>query len=508
MALETVVVGLDGAHFELLDPWLEDSELPNIERIIRNGVSANLESVLPPVTSPNWKAYTTGKNPGKIGIFWWENIDTDRCRVYYPNDRKHQQTEFWEILSNSSRVGVLGVPTTYPPKESGEFVVAGAPDGENTGFAYPDEVEHTLRDKFDYRLAPEHRLKDAPDQAAEDLIELIDQRFRAAKYLADEHDLEFLQVTTFYINSLHHFYWDHEYTLRAWKRIDEHVGDLLDEAENVVLMSDHGSNRIETVFNINTWLERNDYLSLNIGAGNLLHDLGITTDNLIRLATVLRVREPAERIAPEWLLNKVPNEHGEFKREQKTDRVDWDATDAIASGQGPVYLTAPEGTPEYESIRSELVSELRDVTDPNGRPVATDVVPGDEVYHGTYSDEAPDIVIEQAKGVHIPGNIGSEKMFDDPESRWRAENKRHGLFAATGSAFDNGNLGKLSILDLAPTLLHLHDHPVPEDMDGTVRMDVFDPDSDAATRRVRTDSATNVRAEIQRIRAIARDLPI
>ncbi|QHS17323.1 nucleotide pyrophosphatase [haloarchaeon 3A1-DGR] len=508
MALETVVVGLDGAHFELLDPWLDDGELPNIERIVHNGVSADLESVLPPVTSPNWKAYTTGKNPGKIGIFWWENIDTERRRVHYPVDRKHKQTEFWEILASSSRVGVLGVPTTYPPKETGEFVVAGAPDGEDTGFAYPEEIEHTLRDEFDYRLVLNQRLKDAPERAVEEITELIDQRFEAAKYLAAEHDVEFLQLTTFYINSLHHFYWDHEYTLQAWKIIDEHVGDLLDEAENVVLMSDHGSNRIETVFNINTWLERNGYLSLDVGAGNLLHEFGVTTDNLIQLATMLGIRNSAERVAPEWLLNKIPNKHGEFRREQKTDRVDWDATDAIASGQGPIYLTIPDGTPEYERIRSELITELRSVAGPKGRPVASDVFPGDEVYDGAYSDEAPDIVINQAKGVHIPGNIGSNEVFSDPEGRWRAENKRHGMFAATGPAFGNGDVGTLSILDLAPTLLHLHGHPIPEDMDGDVRTDVFAQDSEAAARSVRVESPTDIQAEIERIRSAARELSI
>ena len=405
-------------------------------------------------------------------------------------------------------MGVLGVPTTYPPKETGEFLVAGAPDGEDTGFAYPEDVERTLREEFDYRLVLEHRLKDAPEKAVGEIIELIDQRFEAAKYLAREHNVEFLQLTTFYINSLHHFYWDHGHTLRAWKIVDGHVGDLLEEAENVVLMSDHGSNRIETVFNINTWLERNGYLSLDVGAGNLLQELGVTTDNLTQLASRLGVRKTARQVAPEWLLNRIPNEHGEFKREQKTDRIDWEGTDAVASGQGPIYLTVPEGTAEYDRLRSELMTQLRGVTDSGGRPIANEVRPGDEVYHGGYSDEAPDIVIDQAKGVHIPGNIGSDEVFSDRESRWRAENKRHGLFAATGPAFGSGDRGTLSVLDLAPTLLHLHGHPIPEDMDGNVQTDVFAAGSDAATRPVRVESTTDVRAEIERIRSVARDLSI
>ncbi|QCC51779.1 alkaline phosphatase family protein [Halapricum salinum] len=503
--LRTAVVGLDGAHFELLEPWIEAGKLPNIERIIETGVSSDLKSVMPPVTSPNWKAYATGKNPGKIGIFWWENIDTDARRVYYPTHRKSQNTEYWELLAEDDPVGVLGVPTTYPPKTlQNGFLVAGAPDGENTDFATPPSVEQELREQFDYRVLLSCRLKDYRERAAEEIIDLIDLRFRAAKQLAKEHDVHFLQVSTFYINSLHHYLWDDEYTLRAWQTIDEHVGDITEIADNVVLMSDHGSNPIHTVFHINTWLEEQGYLSLATGSGNALYRLGINTDRLVRLATRLRIREPAERLAPQWLLNRIPNEHGEFKREQKTEMIDWENTDVIASGQGPIYLTLDRDDEDYESIRRAIIERIESLTSPAGNPVADAVYCGEEVYEGEYTEEAPDLVIDQAHGVHIPGNIGSDDVFTDPKSGWRAENKREGLFAASGPAFGRGSPEPLSILDLAPTLLHLYGHAVPDDMDGTVRADVFAEDSDAATRSVEYTQRDSKDTEIDRIRSVAR----
>jgi len=80
--MKLVVVGLDGASFELLDPWIEEGSLPNLRKIKDSGVYGDMESCLPPVTSPNWKCYSTGKNPGKLGIFWWENIDVKNKRVH------------------------------------------------------------------------------------------------------------------------------------------------------------------------------------------------------------------------------------------------------------------------------------------------------------------------------------------------------------------------------------------------------------------------------------------
>lgn len=252
----TVVVGLDGASFELIEPWLESGHLPNIARIVDDGVQGTLESVLPPVTSPNWKTYATGKNPGKLGIFWWENVDVTNRRVGYPDERKHAHATFWELLAEDDPVCVIGVPTTYPPTALNGAVVAGAPDGANEGYTHPPELETELEERFDYRVTKRYRLKDDVERAAEEIHELIERRFDAAEYLCAEYDPQFLQVTTFYLNSLHHYLWDHEYTLAAWQIVDDYLGTVLSDERDVVLMSDHGSNQIETVFNVNTWLDR------------------------------------------------------------------------------------------------------------------------------------------------------------------------------------------------------------------------------------------------------------
>jgi len=501
----TVVFGLDGAGFELIEPWIDAGELPNIARAVDTGMSGDLQSVLPPVTSPNWKAYSTGKNPGKIGIYWWENIDTEQERVYYPTERKHLNTEFWEIIGESDSTGVVGVPTTYPPKSINGFLISGAPDGEDTGYASPSDLECYLDEEFDYRVLKRNRLTDDTESAAAEIHELIDLRFSVAKRLIDRYDLEFLQVTSFYLNSLHHYLWEHEYTLQAWKIIDQHLEYFLDGDWNVVLMSDHGSNMIRTVFHINTWLEQQGYLETDTGVADTLHRLGVNTDRLLRIAGAFGAQRLAKRLAPEWLLNYIPNESGGMERTGKEGTVDWEHTDVIASGQGPVYLTLNSASPRYERLRTELIEKLTELSDDHGNPVASEVYRGEEVYEGGYLNDAPDIVIDQSPGVHIPGNIGRQEVFTDPEGDgWRGENKRAGLFVATGPSFGRGHIESLSILDLAPTLLHLHDCSIPKDMDGSVRGDVFASGADPVEREVSYRSGTANYVEKERIRRIAR----
>ncbi|MFC7021148.1 MULTISPECIES: alkaline phosphatase family protein [Haloarcula] len=508
-AERTVVVGLDGAGFDLLDSWLEEGKLPTIARVMDSGVRGQLESVLPPVTSPNWKAYATGKNPGKIGIYWWENIDVANRRVYYPSERKQTNTEYWEILANESDVGVIGVPTTYPPKRVGSFFVSGAPDAEETGYTHPPELESELESELGYRVLKQNRIKDDTNAAAEEILDLIDLRFKAAKYLDRQYNVDFLQIATFYLNSLHHYLWDDDYTLEAWQLIDNHLADFVDDETNIILMSDHGSNPIGTVFYINTWLAENGYLELTRDSPGFLYKFGIQKDRLARVFNRLGVKQAAKRMAPQSLLNRIPDEEGIFKREQKTNKIDWEQSTAVASGQGPIYLTMDPDDPEREIVREELKTKLGELTDPELRQIATEIVDGRDAYNGEYIDESPDIVIDQAAGVHIPGGIGKEEVFTIPtEEGWKAENRRYGLFAASGPDMGTGTVDGLSILDLAPTLLHLHGCPVPSSMDGQVVTDIFDPQSKAVSKAINRQAETLQAQELKRVRQIARRLDL
>lgn len=482
-AKKTIVVGLDGAHFQLLEPWLEEGELPNIDQAIENGVTADMESVLPPVTSPNWKAYATGKNPGKLGIFWWENVDMADQRVYYPDERKATHTEFWERIGEHSSAGVVNVPTTYPPREVEPFIVSGAPDAEESGFTHPNGLADELRAEFDYRIVKNTPLKTSPDEAASEIHDLIDLRFRTGKYLLEKYDPEFLQITTFYLNSLHHYFWDDDRTLEAWKIIDDHLRDFLDDEFNVVLMSDHGATEIHTVFHINTWLERKGYLTTDMGMTETLGSLGITTDRLLEITSKLNIRSTASRITPQWALDRIPSGEGEVSHQGKGSNLDWERTLALASGQGPVYVD--KNAEDYDEIRDELIEALSDLRTPGDQKVIQGVFRGEEVYHGPYEEEAPDIVVDQTDGIHIQGGLGREEAFTQPEEDgWRGENKRNALFVASGPDFETGAVENLSILDLAPTILHLHGCAIPSDMDGEVAMSVLESGSPANEREV------------------------
>jgi predicted AlkP superfamily phosphohydrolase/phosphomutase len=294
-----------------------------------------------------------------------------------------------------------------------------------------------------------------------------------------------LHLTVFFLNVLQHFYWDHEVVKEAWRRIDGRVGQIIEreDVETVFVMSDHGANEIRHSFRINAWLEQEGYLVRERGVSDVLHGLGLTKKRVRPLLARFQIEWLLRRLVPDTVQQLLPDDDGSVDKSAKANVVDWDASTAVASGQGPVYVLVENRT-ERNRIAAELASKLEGHTTPDGELLVLEVCRARDLYDGPYVDDGPDLVLRQAPGVHIEGRIGTGSPYGRP-GKWRGENKETGLFMATGESIDSDSqLDDMHITDIAPTILHLHGQPVPEVMDGRVRTDLYAPDTPAAETSV------------------------
>lgn len=466
--VETIVIGLDGANWDLLDPWLEANELPNIAELRERGTSADMESCLPPVTCPNWRCYSTGKNPGKLGVYWWEKIDTADRSLSVPTSRSFKSANYWDYLNKDGRTaGVVNLPMTYPPLDIDGFMISGGPGSEQRNYTTPRELGDEL-DGDGYQIHPDMTITSSSDEAAaKSVINLIDQRLKTFRRLLEERPVDVAHCTVFYINVLQHFFWREEPTRRAWQVIDEHIGAIRETFPDstLLLMSDHGCTEIDTMFYANAWLEQEGYLKTTRDVTSMFDKLGVNKTRVSKIAQRFGLRDLLVHVTPDFISSRVPQDEEGAKRAQKLDRVDWDESQAVASGQGLVYLIRDDSaklkiTEELESLRSD-VSEI---------PIAREVLSREEAYHGPYLDDAPDIVFDQMPGVHTSGAIGDNPVFESV-SHWKAENVRTGMFLADGPDIVDDVGNTISITDIAPTILQSVDCPVPTDIDGeTLRL--------------------------------------
>jgi predicted AlkP superfamily phosphohydrolase/phosphomutase len=503
----TIVLGLDGACWPLLEPWLQAGDLPTLAALRTEATWGPLASQLPPVTSPNWRCYATGRNPGKLGVFWWEIVDTQQRLIRYPTSRDFATRPLWhDIATSGRRVAIINFPTGYPPEPiPNGYFTAGGPGAKDTGFAFPTTWEHTLRHQYKYRVHPADVFRSAAQvtDRLDHLLSLMQSRFHVAFDLLAQ-GVDFLHLTIFYINVLQHFCYQQQPTRAGWQLIDRNLERLWQLANthgyNLFLMSDHGCAPVDTTFSINTWLAQEGFLRLKAAPGGArLRHWGLDRQRLAGLARRTGLGPLLRRLLPAAVQRAIPNTDGTFAQEAKGARIDWQNSLAIASGQGPIYILRTPHDPEYETIRNAIAAKLAALHNPTtGQPVATRVWQREEVYQGPFLGRAPDLIFAQGPGIHTSGGVGSSQVFTPPTA-WAADNVPQGLFLAWGpDFFPQGLVQGTRIVDLLPTVLHLMGLPLPDDVDGSVLQHLLTPRGAAAQRPVTfypAESATCRRPE-------------
>ena len=68
MKNSVLILGIDGATWDILKPWISNGELPNLKKLLDKGAEGYLKTVIPPLSCTAWTSFFTGTNPGKHGI--------------------------------------------------------------------------------------------------------------------------------------------------------------------------------------------------------------------------------------------------------------------------------------------------------------------------------------------------------------------------------------------------------------------------------------------------------
>ncbi len=497
--MKLLIIGFDGATFDLIRPWADQGHLPNLARLMAEGVRADLASTLPPVTSPAWPTFMTGTNPGKHGVFDFIAPHGDGFTLV--NSTRIRQPTLWARLSEAGyRVGVLNVPVTYPPQPVNGFMVTDILSPRNATISYPDDLVSRYEDEFGpYRIAPNIQYK--PGLEAEfqaDIYDLIHAHGRWALGLIEREPTDVLMVHFIAMDIMKHALWrfmDHtharyepgpyEHAIRdGYALVDDYIGKLVAKLPldaTTIVMSDHGFGPLKNMVNLNVFFMQKGLMKLKpdvvtqLKAWAFSH--GLTPASAYQWIAALGLQNSIARVSKK-ARNDIVGKFLSF------DSVDWSRTIAYSMGHvGQVYLNRAGREPhgivtdaDYEKRLREVMDALADLRDDDGRPIVTRIIPGREAYHGDYAGLGPDLhlVLDDYAMIACPlfateGRVMTRQIRGDSGCH-----RREGIFIAHGPAFRRGvELPEASILDLAPTLMHLLDEPVPAVMDGRVLTEAF-----------------------------------
>ena len=105
MSEKLFVLGLDGATFDLINPWIKEGLLPNFARLMQTGTWGELRSTLHPLSPPAWTSFMTGKNPGKHGIYDFVVHKPNSYELLYTNGGMRKGGNYMEIAQRCRKKG-------------------------------------------------------------------------------------------------------------------------------------------------------------------------------------------------------------------------------------------------------------------------------------------------------------------------------------------------------------------------------------------------------------------
>ncbi len=119
-----ILIGMDGAGWNFMDPLLAEGDLPHFKAMMDQGASGTLTTITPTKSSVIWTSIGTGKTMAKHGIVDWTFVKKNDIELPYSQSERRAKA-FWNILSDRGRtVGVVNWFVTYPPEKVNGYMVS------------------------------------------------------------------------------------------------------------------------------------------------------------------------------------------------------------------------------------------------------------------------------------------------------------------------------------------------------------------------------------------------
>jgi len=497
IASKVLILGLDGATFDVLMPLMDAGRMPNLARLIKGGASGVLRSTIPPITPAAWTTFMTGRTPGAHGIIDFERYDVRTGSIAFnTTSALHGVRTIWQTLGDRGlRVGCVNVPMTFPPVPVNGFLISGFEAVSTANeFTYPASLKSDILTRWpDYTFKNRWRRKTFSGDAlfAENLADItrsFDQGADVLEHCGDTFGWDVLMIVFKMVDNLQHKAWRYldPRTRDRWPRrramvedcfahLDGVIGRIMRYADkhdaSIFMMSDHGHGSLEGKAQPNRMLLDWGFLNLRQGGAQSGNRLRHAISKLFRkkgkfAAGALGI---GDDLAVDFSRTKAAIMHAGMAGFLYVN----------LKGRQPTGIVAPE---EYESLRCELKQRFESVTcrDPQGQtiPVFEAVHKPEELY-GISRDEnesLPDLILSPTPRLSVIRKIrGRGHVKWIPLKRMEGTHRREGVYAVSGPGVIPGCVHDTDIINAAPTILAMLGIHVPAEMEGKVIEEIFDP---------------------------------
>jgi predicted AlkP superfamily phosphohydrolase/phosphomutase/Tfp pilus assembly protein PilF len=126
-AERVLLIGWDGADWQIIQRLLETGQMPHLEHLIDEGVLGSLAGLRPIVSPMAWTSVATGKRADRHGVHGFVEERPDGTGVRSVSSLSLGALPLWTILSRSGLPSaVVGWYATHPATGGGDLVVSDA----------------------------------------------------------------------------------------------------------------------------------------------------------------------------------------------------------------------------------------------------------------------------------------------------------------------------------------------------------------------------------------------
>ncbi|MFH1101696.1 MAG: alkaline phosphatase family protein [Methanobacteriota archaeon] len=498
---KVIVFGIDGATLDLLEPWMDAGELPQLDLIRKQGASGVLRSTIPPYSAPAWVSIVTGVNPGKHGIYDFFRTDSVSKNLVSTGYRKAPAV--WNYLSFcEKKCMVVNVPGTYPPEKIHGVMISGLlTPSEESEYTFPPSIKQDLVDgnlgRFDLEQVAVDDLpkslyaRYAPEKLVDRINRATVSHGTVTLNLLRREEWDFAMVVFRGIDDAQHLLWDKKSCILAcYKTVDEYLKKIMGAFPDafVVIVSDHGFHTPKRYLYVNNVL-------FNTGHVKTFSDPRYSAENLTmtifnKLSGVLFRVIPMEKFARSSFGRRMILSSGEKKN------IDFSKTKAVYHSvcsrgvriirEGPHGVISEE---EYERLREEIIHLLSTIIDPEtGKRIVKKVYRFEELY-GENAVNAPlDLILDLEEG------YGTQELLQVPKGTivtlssesedlpvlaspgfydWVGDHAPNGIVFLYGNGVKSHSHVRASVVDIVPTVLAVMGVSLPARLDGSVIQDAF-----------------------------------
>jgi predicted AlkP superfamily phosphohydrolase/phosphomutase len=482
--MRTLAIGLDGCSWNVLDPLLETGELPNLARLRAEGAHGVLESTVPFYTGAAWASFATACSPAAHGIYDFLMLrEGDVLSIATDGDLR--RATYYEALARQGRRSVLvNLPLDQDGHE-GAVIVNSWLTSDDERRMFPVDRREAYREPLAAYINYPTTFEAGLEQHLQDLREIERSRFALARELMLRERWDHFFVLFSSTDWLGHAATGRflegdararDAFLRLYRDLDGYIGRLIEDAGDatVAVISDHGQCAETHSVRINTVFRELGLLRLRreraAGHGDPGGSEGTrasvrvptTLAGLRRIPWLRRFVRGANR----WLRGRLGIEVVTPLRGLDVDRT-----------QSRVFSPTVASYAVY--ARDCSAAELRAVADAllevrldDGRPAFEDVWTPEELYGRPLPTDGPSLVFAPSLGVR-PSITVREPVVENVAARGRGAHQRDGIILIGGSETVARDLGRISIYDVAPTLLWAMGAAAPAEGDGRVVFEAF-----------------------------------